>query len=59
MSDQPHKGVINIGTAIGLFALLAVLSILTLKGVALAFALIIVGALAVKAYLHFLRSRME
>ena len=60
MSDQrSHKGVINIGTAIGLFALLAVVSILTLKGLALAFALIVIVGLAAKAYVHFLRSRIE
>jgi len=59
--EQQHrpKGMINIGTAMGLFALLAVMSILTLKGVALAFVLIVIGGLAAKAYVHFLRSRIE
>jgi hypothetical protein len=50
---------INIGTAMGLFALLAVVSILILKGIALAFALIVIGGLAAKVYVHFLRSRIE
>ncbi|MBV8816799.1 MAG: hypothetical protein JO022_00505 [Acidobacteriaceae bacterium] len=54
-----HKGIISISTAIGLFAVLAVWSILTLKGVALALALIIVGGLAIKSYLHFLRDRLD
>lgn len=57
--DEGHKGVISIGTAIGLFAVLAVWSILTLRGVALTLALIIVGGLAVKSYVHFLRDRMD
>ncbi|HEX4751003.1 MAG TPA: hypothetical protein VH302_15795 [Bryobacteraceae bacterium] len=62
MNDgQQHKekGIINIQTAMGLFALLAVVSVLTLKGIALAFALIVIGGLAAKAYVHFLRSRLE
>ena len=61
MSSQHHsqKGMINIGTAMGLFALLAVVSILILKGLALAFALIVIIGLAAKAYVHFLRSRIE
>ena len=54
-----HKGAINIWTAVILFAALAVWAVVTLKGIALAVALIVVGALAIKSYLHFLRSRME
>ena len=56
---EQHRGVIGIGTALVLFAVLAVLSILTLKGIALAFALIVIGGLAIKSYVHFLRSRIE
>lgn len=60
MSEQPQpKGMINIGTAMGLFAVLAVISVLTLRGLALWFALIVIGGLAVKAYVHFLRRRLE
>jgi hypothetical protein len=54
-----HKGVIGIRTALLLFALLAAWSIATLKGVALAFALIVIVALAIKSYLYLLRTRME
>ncbi len=59
--SQPErqKGVIGIGTAIALYVVLAAWSLATLKGIALAFALIVVGALAIKSYLHFLRSRLE
>jgi hypothetical protein len=56
---EEHKGIIGIGTAMGLFAVLTVSSILTLKGVALAFALIVIGGLAIKSYVHFLRDRMD
>jgi hypothetical protein len=57
--NQGHKGVISIGTAIGLFALLTVWAVMTLKGAPLALALIIVAGLAIKSYLHFLRDRIE
>ena len=56
---EQHRGVISIGTALALFAFLAVLSIAMLRGVALAFALIVIGGLAIKSYVHFLRSRLE
>jgi hypothetical protein len=56
---EGHKGVIGIGTAIGLFALLVAWAVMTLKGVALALALVIVGGLAIKSYVHFLRDRMD
>jgi hypothetical protein len=42
-----------------LYAILVVASFLTLKGMALAIALIIVFALAIKSYVHYLRSRIE
>jgi hypothetical protein len=57
--EEQHKGMISIGTALVLFAALAALSMVTLKGVALAFALIVIGGLAIKSYVHFLRSRLE
>lgn len=53
------KSVISIRTAALLYALLVLVSFLTLKGPALALALIIIGGLAVKSYLHHLRSRLE
>lgn len=56
---HPHKGVISIWTAMALYALLAIWSVWTLKGIALAVALIVVGGLAAKSYVHFLRSRLE
>ncbi len=42
-----------------LYALLVIASFATLKGTALIVALIIVLGLAVKSYLHHLRSRVE
>jgi hypothetical protein len=54
-----HRGVIGIWTAMALYVLLAAWSVATLKGIALALALIIIGGLAIKSYVHFLRSRME
>jgi len=42
-----------------LYAALAVISIATLHGKALAFALIIVLGLAVKSYIDYLRRRLE
>jgi hypothetical protein len=56
---EAHRGVIGIRTAFLLYALLAAWSIATLKGVALAFALIVIGGLAIKSYLYLLRSRMD
>jgi hypothetical protein len=42
-----------------LYALLMLAAVLTLKGTALALAVIIVLGLAVKSYVHHLRGRME
>lgn len=58
-APHPHRSVIGFRTAMFLFALLAAASFATLKGIALAFALIIVGALAAKAWVHHLRGRIE
>ncbi|HEY6990280.1 MAG TPA: hypothetical protein VH369_17935 [Bryobacteraceae bacterium] len=46
-------------TALILYALLIIAAFATLKGAALAVALLIVAALAVKSYLHHLRGRIE
>ena len=56
---EEQKGIIGVGMAFALFALLAAWSLYSLRGVALAFALIVIGGLAIKAYVHFLRSRIE
>ena len=42
-----------------LFALLTAWSIATLKGTLLAVALVIIGGLAAKSYVHFVRARLE
>lgn len=56
--EQP-KSVIGITTAMVLFAVLATFAFATLKGPALYIALLIVLALAAKAFVHHLRSRIE
>ena len=56
--DQP-RSVIGIRTAVILFALLVVFAFVTLKGPALYIALLIVLALAAKAFEHHLRGRIE
>lgn len=59
--SQPNepRSVIGISTAMILFALLAVFAFTMLKGPALYIALLIVLALAAKAFVHHLRSRIE
>lgn len=56
--EQP-RSLIGFRTAMILFAALAGFAIATLKGAALIFALLIVFALAAKALIHRLRSRIE
>ena len=58
-TPEPSGSAISFRTAMILFAVLAITSVLTLKGPALALALIIVLGLAAKAYVHHLRSRLE
>jgi hypothetical protein len=58
-SSQPTRSLISLRTALILYALLVVFAALTLKGTALVIALLIVGALAVKSVLHYLRERLE
>lgn len=58
-TPEEHQSVIGIKTAMLLFAGLAVFAFLTLKGPALVIALLIVFALAVKAFVHHLRRRIE
>ncbi len=57
--SEPSRTVIGIRTAMVLYALLLVAAFATLKGTALYIALIIVVGIAVKTYLHHLRSRIE
>lgn len=57
--SEPSRSMISLRTAMLLYALLTVVSFALLKGTALAFALIIVGALATKSILHYYRDRME
>jgi hypothetical protein len=59
--SQPEgpKGVIGIGTAIALYAALAAWAVATLRGIALVVALIVVGGLAIKSYVHFLRGKIS
>lgn len=54
-----QNSVIGIRTAMILFAVLAAAAWATLKGPALLIALLIVFALAIKAFVHHLRSRIE
>jgi len=54
-----RKGMINIWTAFALYAVLVAWAVRTLHGVALAVTLLIVGGLAAKSYVDFLRRRLE
>ncbi len=56
---EPSRSVIGLRTALILYALLIVAAFLTLKGTPLAIALLIVCLLALKSYVHHLRSRIE
>jgi hypothetical protein len=58
-TPEPTRSVIGLRTALILYALLIVFAVWTLKGTALALALLIVGALAVKSILHYFRERLE
>lgn len=58
-TPEPRASLIGIRTAMLLYAFLVLASVLTLKGPALALALIIVLGLAVKSYVHHLRSHLE
>jgi len=56
---EPSRSLIGLRTAIILYALLVVASFVMLKGMPRIIALVIVLGLAVKTYLHYLRSRLE
>ncbi len=55
--ERERRTVIGARTAFLLYGLLVVVAFLTLRGKALALALIIVGAVAAKSLLHWLRER--
>lgn len=57
--NEPSRGMIGLRTALILYSLLAVAAIATLKGTALAVALLVVLGLAAKTYVHHVRGRME
>lgn len=57
--DETPRSVIGAKTAIVLFVLLGIWAFATLKGTALIIALVIIAALAVKSYVHYLRSRLH
>lgn len=57
-TNEPSRGVIGLRTALILYALLVLAAIATLKGTALAVALLVVLGLAAKSYLHHVRGRM-
>ena len=59
MKPEPERGMIGIRAALILFAVLIAASCLALKGAALVIALLIVGALAAKSIVHYLRGRIE
>jgi hypothetical protein len=59
LDPDRQSGMIGFKTAMLLFVVLAIAAVATLKGAALIFALLIVGALAVKAYTHHLRERIS
>ncbi|MBV9500130.1 MAG: hypothetical protein JO138_12220 [Acidobacteriaceae bacterium] len=59
MQSQPSRGMIGLRTALILYALLVTAAYFTLKGVALAIAVVIVLALAAKSIVHHLRGRIE
>jgi hypothetical protein len=58
-NQEPSRSVIGLRTALILYALLIVAAVATLKGTALAVAVLIVLALAAKSYLHHVRGRMD
>ncbi len=58
-TPEPSRSLIGLRTALILYAVLTVFAVLTLKGTALTLTLLIVGALAVKSVLHYLRERLE
>jgi hypothetical protein len=57
--ESGKSGAIGIGTAMALYAVLAVIAVLTLKREWLVVALIVVGGAAIKTYVVHVRSKIE
>ena len=57
--DRASGGVISFRTAILLYIVLTISACMLLKGRALALGLILIGGLAAKTYVHWLRQRMQ
>jgi hypothetical protein len=57
--ESGKRGAIGIRTAMGLYAVLAVIAVLTLKREWLLLALIILGGAAIKTYVVHVRSKLE
>jgi hypothetical protein len=53
------KGLLSFRLAMGLYGVLALLSLLTLQGRFLIFMLLVLGGIAVLTYTHHLRERLE
>ncbi len=57
--NPPGESVISLRTALLLYAVLIIVALTTLKGVARTLTLLIVGALVAKSLIHYYRDRME
>jgi hypothetical protein len=58
-APKSHSGMIGIRTAMLLFAVLAAIAVATLKGPALYIILLVVIALAAKAWVHHVRRGLD
>jgi hypothetical protein len=56
---EESKGLLDYRVAMGLYAVLGVLALATLKGNFLVFMLIILGGIAVKTYVHHAREKLD
>ena len=56
---EPTRSIIGFRTALIIYLLLVVFAVAALTGMARVIALVIVGGIAAKAYVHHLRRRME
>jgi hypothetical protein len=57
--ESGKRGAIGIRTAMGLYAVLAVIAVLTLKREWLFVALVVVGGAAIKTYISHVRRKLE
>jgi len=56
---EPSRSIIGFRTAMIMYLLLVVFAVAALTGMARVIALVIVGGIAAKTYVHHLRRRME